>query len=91
MAFKLEVSYHPLTMQESSLARRDSLHESNHNCVRKGKNLSMKLNLFNTVNNEEYRRGQWSVVSGLAQAWTALLASPPCAQYNVFLVATLFV
>ena len=49
-------------MQESSLARWDSLHEPNHNCVRKGKNLFMKLNLFNTVNNEECRRGQWSVV-----------------------------
>ena len=51
----------------------------------------MKLNLFNTVNNEECRLSQWSVVSGLAQAWTALLASPLCAQYNVFLAATLFV
>ena len=40
----------------------NSLLESNHNCVRKGKNLSMKLNLFNTVNNEERRRGQRSVV-----------------------------
>ena len=39
-----------------------SLLESNHNCVRKGKNLFMKLNLFNTVNNEECRRGQRSVV-----------------------------
>ena len=41
----------------------------------------MKLNWFNTVNNEGRGRGQQSV----------LLASPPCAQYNVFLVATLFV
>ena len=40
----------------------NSLLESNHNCVRKGKNLSMKLNLFNTVNNKECRRGQRSVV-----------------------------
>ena len=49
-------------MQESSLARWDSFLESNHNCVRKGKKLFMKLNLFNIVNNEERRRGQWSVV-----------------------------
>ena len=62
MPFKLEVSYRPLTMQESSLARWDSFLESNHNCVRKGKKLFMKLNLFNIVNNEERRRGQWSVV-----------------------------
>ena len=33
----------------------------------------------------------WSVISRLAQAWSALLASPTCAQYSVFLAAILFV
>ena len=33
----------------------------------------------------------WSAVSHLAQAWSALLASLPCAQYSVFLAAILFV
>ena len=31
------------------------------------------------------------MVSHLAQAWSALLGSPPCAQCSVFLAATLFV
>ena len=30
-------------------------------------------------------------ISRLAQAWSALLASPPCAQYSIFLVAILFI
>ena len=50
----------------------------------------MKLNLFNKVNNEE-GGWVWSVVSVLAQAQAALLASPLCAQYSIFLVATVFV
>ena len=33
----------------------------------------------------------WSAVSRLAQAQSALLASPPCDQYNTFLAATLFI
>ena len=33
----------------------------------------------------------WSAVSPLAQARSALLASPPCAQYSVFVAAILFV
>ena len=33
----------------------------------------------------------WSAVSRLAQAWSAFLASPPCATYSVFLAAILFV
>ena len=31
----------------------------------------------------------WSAVSHLAQVWSAVLASPPCAQYSVFLMALL--
>ena len=37
------------------------------------------------------RSAGWSAVSHLAQAQSALLASPSCAQYNVFLATTLFV
>ena len=37
------------------------------------------------------RSAGWSAVSHLAQAQSALLASPSCAQYNVFLASTLFV
>ena len=44
----------------------------------------MKLNLFNKVNNE-------LTISVLAQVQSALPASPPCAQYSIFLAATLFV
>ena len=46
----------------------------------------MKLNLFNTVNNEECRRGQW-----FGSSVDSLACTPLCAQYNVFLAATLFV
>ena len=52
---------------------------------------SFKLILFHeVVNNKERGRGQRSV-AGLAQARSALLALTPCAQYRVFLAATLFV
>ena len=45
----------------------------------------MRLNkIFNTVNNKE--RGQ-----SFGSLQSAVLASPPCAQYNVFLKATLFI
>ena len=37
------------------------------------------------------RSAGWLAVTCLAQAQSALLASPSCAQYNVFLAATLFV
>ena len=45
--------------------------------------------IFNTVNNKEV--WGWSVVSHLTQVQLTLLASPLCAQYSVFLVATVFV
>ena len=45
----------------------------------------MKLNLSNTVNNEERGHGQFgSSAVGLASL-------PPCTQYKVFLAGTLFV
>ena len=37
------------------------------------------------------RSAGMSTASRLAQAWSAFLASPPCAQYSVFLAAILFV
>ena len=52
----------------------------------------MKLNkyLFNTVLKQQGARA-WSAVSRLAQARSALLASPPCTQDSVFVAAILFV
>ena len=51
----------------------------------------MKLNkyLFNTINNKERGHGHRSVV-WLKHDQSALLASPPCVQYSIFLVAILF-
>ena len=49
----------------------------------------VRLNLFNTVNNEERGRGQRSVI--WVKCSQPCLHHLQCAQYNVFLTATLFV
>ena len=49
----------------------------------------VRLNLFNTVNNEERVCGQRSVI--WVKCSQPCLHHLQCAQYNVFLTATLFV
>ena len=49
----------------------------------------VRLNLFNTVNKEERGRGRQSVI--WVKCSQPCLHHLQCAQYNVFLAATLFV